>query len=227
MQSILQHHTLFCKMNFNIFPQFPPKIFRRLPNSAIFYNNSSFGKPMTKTTGLFSPKNLNHLDTVHRLKMCNTCDVSGDVPTTVSRFCVVRTTYISTCTIKIFQYEIGKHILDRLCPSPYHTSLCGVDIHVITDSTYFCYSSWCFLPLQPPASTILRKSLQQEVWRPDQSLNTIIQQCLFQKTMQNFVTECCSYISVYFCVCYCFPARRMASSSTRFSLSHKTTRHSR
>jgi hypothetical protein len=77
-----------------------------------------------------------------------------------------------------------------------HKLLCGVDIHIITDSTYFCYSPWYILTSQPPASTIPRKSVPQGVWPPDQALNTTILQCVYQKTVQNFVTERFIYILV-------------------------------
>jgi len=70
--------------------------------------------------------NLPHLDTVLRLKMCNTSDVSGDVCKNVCRVCVVRTTYTyippQELLWKYFCANFDWHTSDRLCPAPTHTS---------------------------------------------------------------------------------------------------------
>jgi len=131
------------------------------------------------------PSNLPHFDTVHRLKMCNTRDVSGDVPTNVSRVCVLRTTYRLICSRTAAQILTDTLQID--CSSARsHKLLCGVDIHIITDSTYFPYSPWCVLPSQPPASTKLQTSVRQGVWPHDQALNSTVLQCVYHKTVQIF-----------------------------------------
>jgi hypothetical protein len=90
----------------------------------------------------------------------------------------------SRTAMKIFLRKFWQtHLRSIVSSARSHKLLCGVDIHIITDSTYFRYSPWCVLPSQPPASTVLRKSVRQEVWPPDQALNTSILQGVYQKKL--------------------------------------------
>jgi hypothetical protein len=103
----------------------------------------------------------------------------------------------SRTAMKIFLRKFWlTHFRSIVSSARSHKLLCGVDVHINTVSTYFRYSPECVLSSQPPASTILRTSVRQGVWPPDQALNTTILQPVYQKTVQNFVTERCSYIGV-------------------------------